>query len=108
MMKYKGYLGHVDYDDEAKIFHGEVIGIKDVITFQGESVTELEQAFKDSVNDYLAFCKKRGEAPNKPYSGKFNLRISPDLHARLDIAAKAHDESLNSFITHTLEKVVGE
>ena len=108
MMKYKGYLGHVDYDDRAKIFHGEVVGIKDVVTFQGESVEELQKAFQDSVDDYLDFCKERGEAPDKTYSGKFNVRISPELHAQLDIAAKAHQESLNAFISHTLEKAVGE
>jgi predicted HicB family RNase H-like nuclease len=56
-MKYKGYIGHVEYDNEAKIFHGEVIGLKDVITFQGSSVKELEEAFKDSVEDYLAWSK---------------------------------------------------
>jgi len=60
MMKYKGYTGHVEYDDEAKIFHGEVLGIKDVVTFQGTTVDEIEQAFKDSVDDYLAFCAERG------------------------------------------------
>ena len=59
MMEYKGYLGKADYDYEAKIFHGEVIGLKDVITFQGRTVDELEQAFKDSINDYLAWCKER-------------------------------------------------
>lgn len=105
-MKYKGYIGEVKYDDEGKIFHGEVVGIKDVITFQGESVRELEQSFKDSVNDYLAFCKERGESPDKPYSGRFNIRISPELHAKLDIAARLHSESLNSFVTHALERVV--
>ncbi len=67
MMKYKGYSGHVEYDDEAKIFHGDVLGIKDVITFQGTTVDEIEHAFKDSVNDYLAFCKERGEEPDRPY-----------------------------------------
>jgi predicted HicB family RNase H-like nuclease len=78
MMKYKGYTGHVEYDDEAKIFHGEVLGIKDVVTFQGTTVDEIEQAFKDSVEDYLAFCKERGEEPDRPFSGKFNLRIPPN------------------------------
>lgn len=107
MMKYKGYMGDVVYDDEAKIFHGEVVGIKDTITFQGDSVKELEQSFKDSVNDYLAFCKERGENPDKPYSGKFNIRISPTLHARLYVVAKKNKESLNSYITHTLERAVG-
>ena len=67
-MKYKTYIGRVEYDDEAKVFHGEVIGLKDVITFQGTSVDELEQSFKDSIDDYLAFCKERGES-RKNFSG---------------------------------------
>ncbi len=107
MMKYKDYVAQIEYDDSAKIFHGQVVGIKDVITFQGTSVEELRVAFSDSVDDYLAFCKERGEAPNKPYSGKFNIRISPELHAKLDVAAKAHNESINSYVSHTLEKAVG-
>ncbi|KIC73456.1 HicB family protein [Neochlamydia sp. EPS4] len=69
MMKHKGYTGHVVYDDEAKIFHGEVLGIRDVITFQGKTADELEQAFKDSVQDYLAFCAKRKEEPEKLFCG---------------------------------------
>lgn len=106
MMKYKGYIGHVEYDDEAKIFHGEVVGLKDIITFQGSSVEELEEAFKDSVEDYLAWCKKRKEKPEKTFSGTFNLRIPPDLHARLALQAKSLGVSLNSFITQTLNQVV--
>jgi len=105
-MKYKGYIGHVEYDDEAKIFHGEVVGLKDMITFQGKSVKELEQAFKDSIEDYLAWCKKRGEKPEKTFSGTFNLRIPPDLHAKLAIQAKTMGLSLNSYIAQTLMKAI--
>ncbi|MBI5274168.1 MAG: type II toxin-antitoxin system HicB family antitoxin [Chlamydiales bacterium] len=105
MMKYKSYIGRVEYDDEAKIFHGEVIGLRDVITFQGTSVEELEQSFKDSVDDYLAFCKERGEKPEKPFSGIFNLRIPPDLHARLVLQAKLMGISLNTYIAHALDQV---
>ena len=65
----KGRFGRVEYDDEAKIFHGEVVGLKDIITFQGRTVAELETAFKDSINDYLAWCKKRKEKPEKTFSG---------------------------------------
>ena len=106
MMKYKGYTGHVEYDDEAKIFHGEVLGIKDVVTFQGTTVDEIEQAFKDSVDDYLAFCAERGEEPDKPFSGKFNLRIPPELHAKLSIAAQLQGESLNNYIMKILQRLV--
>lgn len=102
MMHYKGYLGHVEYDDEAKIFHGEVVGLKDIITFQGKSVKELEQAFHDSVNDYLTWCKERGEKPEKTFSGTFNLRIPPELHARLAFQAKTKGVSLNSYVAEKL------
>lgn len=106
MMKYKGYIAHVKYDDEAKIFHGEVLGIKDVVTFQGTTVDEIEAAFKGSVDDYLDFCKERGEEPDRPFSGKFNLRIPPDLHAKLSIAAQLEGESLNNYIAKMLQKLV--
>ncbi len=105
-MKYKGYNGHVEYDDEAKIFHGEVLGIKDVVTFQGTTVDEIEHAFKDSVDDYLAFCKERGEEPDRPFSGKFNLRIPPHLHAKISLAAQTQGESLNNYITKMLQRFV--
>ncbi len=104
MMKYKGCIGHVTYDDEAKVFHGEVIGLKDIITFQGMAVDELEKAFRESVDDYLAWCKERGEKPEKTFSGTFNLRIPPDLHAQLVLQAKAMGTSLNSYITQALRQ----
>ena len=102
MMKYKGYMGHVEYDDEAKIFHGEVVGLNDMITFQGRSVDALEQAFKDSVDDYLNWCKERGEKPEKTFSGTFNLRIPPELHAKLAFQAKAMGVSLNAYVAEQL------
>lgn len=66
-MDYKGYEAVVSYDEEAKIFSGEVVNTKDIITFQGESVSELEKAFHDSVDDYLEFCESRNELPDKPF-----------------------------------------
>jgi predicted HicB family RNase H-like nuclease len=104
MMKYKGYYGAVQYDDEAKIFHGEVANTRTVITFQGTTVDEIEQAFRDSVDDYLDWCMERGKEPEKPFSGKFVLRIPPELHRQLNLKAKLSNTSLNSFIVQTLEK----
>lgn len=69
-MKYKGYLADVVYDDEAKLFHGEVVGLKDVITFQGTSVTDIEKAFHDSVDDYVEWCREQGETRKKRKNGK--------------------------------------
>ena len=105
-MKYEGYSAKVEYDDEARLFHGEVIGIKDVVTFQGSSVDELERAFHESVDDYLHFCRERGEEPDKPYSGRFNVRLTPALHEALWIAAKAKGQTLNTFITRAIESQV--
>ena len=98
MMEYKGYFGTVEYDSKAKIFHGDIINTKDVITFQGTTVKEIEQAFKDSINDYVAWCKEEGVEPEKPYSGKFNVRLSPELHRKAAIHAKKRHMSLNNFV----------
>src|SRR6266446_4183192 len=104
MMEYKGYVGSLEFDDKAGVFHGEVINTRDVITFQGTSVAELRKAFKDSINDYLAFCAERGENPEKPFSGQFITRISPDLHRDITTAAAVSRQSLNSWVSEQLER----
>ncbi|NOX47615.1 MAG: type II toxin-antitoxin system HicB family antitoxin [Chlorobi bacterium] len=101
-MKYKGYTGKVVYDDDAKLFHGEVLDLKDVITFQGKSVEELEQAFRDSIDDYIEFCEERKEKPDKPFSGKFVVNISPSVHHQLYLKAIQSGKSLNRWISDTL------
>jgi predicted HicB family RNase H-like nuclease len=106
MMKYKGYEAVVEYDDEAEIFHGEVINLRDVITFQGKSVSELKKALAGSINDYLAFCRERGKDPEKPFSGQFVVRAEPALHKAMFSAAKRAGMSLNKWVTSTLEKAV--
>jgi predicted HicB family RNase H-like nuclease len=104
MMTYKGYTGHVEYDDAAGIFHGEVLDLKDVITFQGKSVEEIEQAFRDSIDDYLEFCEKKGEKPDKPFSGRLMLRMSPTLHRKVSVSALREGKSLNQWISEKLER----
>ena len=101
-MKYKGYQGYVIYDEDAHLFHGEIVGIRAVITFQGTTVEELEQAFKDSVDDYLDWCKKRNKAPERAHSGKFNLRIPPDLYVKIASQAALQGMSMNSYILNKL------
>ena len=105
-MEYKGYFSKVEFDDEANIFHGEVINLRDVITFEGETVNELRKAFNDSVEDYLEFCDERGEDPEKPYSGKFLVRVEPELHKTLVILARKKGKSLNSWVHDALHNVV--
>ncbi len=102
MMEYKGYIGNVEFDDEANIFHGEVINLRDVVTFQGSTVIQLRKAFRDSVDDYLEFCAERGESPEKPYSGKFMVRVEPELHKAVVMHAKMEHKSLNAWVHDTL------
>jgi predicted HicB family RNase H-like nuclease len=108
MMEYKGYIGKVEMDDEADILHGEIINIRDVITFEGTSVEEIQKAFRESVDDYLDFCAQRGEAPEKPFSGKFVVRLPADLHRKAYIQAKLADKSLNGWVTDVLATVLQE
>lgn len=103
MLKYKGYIGHAEYDDEARLFHGEVLGLKDVITFQGTEVEQLEQAFRDSVDDYLDFCQQRGETPDKPYSGRLMLRLPAHIHRQVHLRAQREGKSLNQWISEQIE-----
>jgi predicted HicB family RNase H-like nuclease len=104
MIEYKGYIGHIEFDDEANIFHGEVVNTRDVITFQGSSIHELRKALCDSVEYYLQFCKKHNKQPDKPFSGKFIVRLSPEQHRKIFIAAHKAGESLNKWVTHVLEE----
>ncbi len=105
-MTYKGYEAVVTYDEDAEILHGEVINTRDVITFEGGSVEELKVAFADSVEDYLEFCRERGEEPEKPYSGQFMVRIDPSLHRTLATEAKRVGASLNKWVEAALERAV--
>jgi predicted HicB family RNase H-like nuclease len=104
MLKHKGYIGSTQFDAEDEVFHGRVIGIRDVITFQGTSVEELKQAFADSVEDYLEFCAERGEEPEKPYSGKFVLRLPEEAHRLISSAAQLSNKSLNTWAAENLIK----
>lgn len=107
-LEYKHYLGRFDYDEEADIFHGEVINLRDVITFQGRSIDELKQALADSVEDYLDFCRHEGVEPGKPYSGKLHLRIGPDLHRAAAGAAAVSGKSLNAWIMEAMAESLRE
>ena len=103
MIHYKGYAGTIEYDEEAHMLTGTVINTRTVITFQGESVAEIEQAFRDSVDDYLAWCAKDGIEPERPYSGRFNVRLDPETHQKAAVRAKILGLSLNKFIEKAVE-----
>jgi predicted HicB family RNase H-like nuclease len=104
MMKYKGYTGVIEIDEEAGILFGDVIGLRDVITFQGDTVEEAQTSFRESIDFYLELCAKQGKPPEKPFSGKFMVRISPELHRAVVIEAMTRKISLNSLIDLTLSE----
>jgi predicted HicB family RNase H-like nuclease len=106
MLKYKGYAGIVEYDADARLFTGEVIGIRSVVTFQGRTPEELEASFAGSIDLYLEMCLEDGVQPEKPYSGRFNVRISPELHREIVLKAAVEGKSLNEWVVEALEQAV--
>lgn len=106
MMEFKGFAARVEYSEEDGCFIGHIAGIRDVIGFHGESVTELRAAFQEAVEDYLATCEKLGREPNKPYSGQFRLRLNSELHARAAMVAETRGKSLNSWVSEVIERSV--
>jgi predicted HicB family RNase H-like nuclease len=106
MMRYKEYEANVEFDEDAELFHGEVVNLRDVITFQGRSVSELKKAFAASVTDYLDFCRQRGEEPERPFSGRFVVRTDPLLHKAMFSAARRAGTSLNRWVTEALQRAV--
>jgi len=103
-MNHKGYEGFISYDDEAKNFHGEVLGIRDVVTFEGDCMEELEQAFRESVDEYLAFCAEKGQMPDKPFSGRVVIRMGPNTHEKAAIKAKEKNMSMNKYLVSVIER----
>ena len=102
-IQYRDYVGSVEFSEEDGIFYGKVMGIRSLISYEGENAKELINDFHAAVDDYLAMCEAEGRKPEVAYKGSFNIRISPELHKRLVIYTTAHNISLNSYIEETLE-----
>lgn len=103
MMRYKDYRATISYDEEDRIFVGEVFGIKDSLVFHGHSIEELEASFHDSVDNYLDLCQRIGKKPQKEYSGTFNVRITPLLHEKAAEYAACNGLTLNQAVSKALE-----
>jgi len=104
ILNYKGYAGDIEIDSDANVLYGRVLDIRDLVTFEGETVEEIKQAFKDSVDDYLEFCAELGKEPDKPYSGKLPFRTSPDHHRLIHLAATKMNKSINAWMDEVLTK----
>ena len=103
LIHYKGYSAKPEYSAEDKIFYGVILGIDDAVDFYSDSAGEIENEFHKAVDDYISFCEEIGKDPQKEYSGSFNVRISPELHRKTSIAAKAEGVSMNTYVSEALE-----
>ena len=105
-LHYRNYVGSVELSEEDGVFHGKVIGIKALISFEGDSVNAIISDFHKAVNEYLSFCVKNGKEPEKPFKGSFNVRIGSELHRKATIAASARGVSLNAFVEDAIRQTV--
>ncbi len=105
-LSYKGYTAKIEFDPEDNILFGNIVGIRDTVGFHSESVTELKTAFHEAVDFYLESCEKANREPNKPFSGKFVVRVDSTLHSEIALAAVGAGKSLNKWVADTLEKVI--
>ncbi|MCX5813640.1 MAG: type II toxin-antitoxin system HicB family antitoxin [Proteobacteria bacterium] len=108
IMMHKGFIGTVHYNADDEIFHGKIEGINDLITFEGNSVKELKEAFVEAVEDYVILCKETGKEPLKSCKGSFNIRIPPELHINALIKATTEGISLNHFIKKAIEREMAD
>jgi predicted HicB family RNase H-like nuclease len=108
MIEYKGYTGVFEFDADLELFTGHVVDLRDQIYFEGDSVGTLKMSMHRAVEHYLEVCMARGEEPDRPFSGKLMVRLGTDLHRSVAVAAAAKEESINSWIVHTLRSGVEE
>jgi predicted HicB family RNase H-like nuclease len=108
MIEYKGYTGVFEFDPTVDAFHGRVVGLQDVVTFEGRSVEELRHEMEESIEDYLELCAEAGKEPERPYRGEFLVRTTPELHRAVATAAEAAGMSLNAWVETTITAVVAE
>jgi predicted HicB family RNase H-like nuclease len=102
LMTVDGYNAKIEYDPEIDMFRGEILGLTGGADFYGKNPEELRSEFKNSLNVFLAVCEEKGIDPRRSYSGKFNLRIPPELHEKLAIAAQAEGKSINTLAQEAL------
>jgi len=105
-LHYKDYAGSVEFSEEDAVFHGRIVGIKPLISFEGDSVTTLTEDFRNAVDEYLEFCHENKKEPEKQFKGSFNVRIESDLHRKAAMAANSMGISLNAYIEDAIRKTV--
>jgi len=105
-LKYKGYSGSIEYSKEDDVLYGQVLGIRGLISYEGNTGKELEEDFKEAIDDYIDTCKEKGFEVEKPFKGNFNVRIPSELHQRASLLAMRENRSLNSFVAESIREKV--
>ena len=104
--EYKGYYTKIEFDADAMLLHGKIEGISDLVTFESQDASQIENEFHAAVDDYLAFCEEVGKRPEKEYRGLFNVRIQPELHKRIAAEAMKRDMTMNAFVEQAIRSYV--
>ena len=107
-MRHGEYLAKIEFDEDMGMFHGRVVNTGQVITFYGASVEELQREFVASVEAHLDFCRRKGIAPGKAFSGQFRLRRTPEQHSNVAAAAACEDRSMNEWVAETIDRAAME
>ena len=104
-LEYKGYFGSIEYSQEDDCLFGKVLGMPDnLISYEGNTATELYTDFKEAIDTYLDYCQRNGIRPRKGYNGVLNIRIPSEMHSRIAIYAESQGTSIDSFIRDSIEK----
>ena len=105
-LHYKGYTGSVEFSEEDAVFHGKVVGIKALISYEGDGVSAITQDFRNAIDEYLDFCAENDKEPEKPFKGSLNVRIGAELHRKAALAASMRGISLNAFVEDAIRNTV--
>lgn len=106
VMEYKGYCTKIEFDADARLLHGKIEGINDLVTFECEDAAQIEAEFHKAVDDYLNFCQEVGKQPEKEYRGLFNVRIKPELHRRIAAEAIKRGTTMNALVEQAIQAFV--
>jgi predicted HicB family RNase H-like nuclease len=103
---YKGYSGSIEYSAADDVMYGKVLGIRSLLSYEGESIKKLHKDFEEVIDEYLAACAEEGLEPERPYKGSFNVRVSPELHKKLAVFSASHGKTLNSTVEEAIKRFV--
>lgn len=108
ILEYKTYYATVHFNAEDEVFHDKIIGINDLVSFEGTTVAQLKKAFHEAVKDYIVTCRELGKEPEKTYKGSFNVRIPSELHRQAAQYAALKNMSLNDFVRFAIDKFLAK